>query len=274
MTSCADLVDPEVNLFRGDMATPRPTPPRFYEPLENATWGDRFSHMVMNYINHPSLLQETPTGQLWNCQPSSVLNPDLGHFIAHLSKTILVTDPAYPELFHETGLDGLPNLHHVTITIATRIVDRTEDPPGRCHEILVVAKGYDSADNVFGNTDEDIDFMGCYGPGFRFCMDAGGWADAPVNLLLPILRDIFGDWRCVVEYLKYMIRQIMARAGTEAHPLVHMHILGDGLNFRREMLRIAGTIEIGFDIVDGAPTDISKNNMVWQVLQNGRWEDL
>jgi hypothetical protein len=62
---------------------------------------------MFNYLNHPSLLQEIPTGELWNCQPSSETDPDIGISIEHMSQTILVTDPAYPELFQKTGLDRI-----------------------------------------------------------------------------------------------------------------------------------------------------------------------
>ena len=82
-----------------------------------------------------------------------------------MSQTILVTDPAYPELFQKTGLDRMPNLHHVTFKIATRITDRQE---GRAHEILVTAKAFDSADNVLPSSDLNPD--GHYG----VWMDLGG----------------------------------------------------------------------------------------------------
>jgi hypothetical protein len=238
--------------------------------------------MVYNYVNHPSLLEATPIGELWNCQASSELHPDLGISIQHLSqvgvggeisflfglfhdfllrlchlpnlslrgtnansmstKTILVTDPAYPELFQQTGLDGMPNLHHVTFTIGTRIADRQE---GRAHEILLAAKGYDSADNVlpclYGNHSG-------YCGGLDFWMDMGGWAGEPVDQLLPIVKDIFGDWKCVVEYLKYMIELSESHGPPLTHPLIHMNILGDGLAFRRATLRISGSIVSGIVI--------------------------
>jgi hypothetical protein len=225
--------------------------------------------MVFNYVNHPSLLQAIPTGELWNCQPSSELNPDRGISIEHISQTIIVTDPAYPELFQMTGSDSLPNLHHVTFTIGTRITDREE---GRAHEILLTAKAYDSADNVL--PDSDGDYPGHYGPGLRFCMDVGGWAYAPVNVLLPILRDIFGDWRCVVEYLKHFIDYSESDDGPDRHPLIHMHILGDGTSFRRAKLRIYGSMALGAGIRNGVPTEIFEDNRRWQEFRNGRWEFL
>jgi hypothetical protein len=128
-------------------------------------------------LHQPSLLlQEIPTGELWNCQPSSETDPDLGTSIEHMSQTILVTDPAYPELFQQTGLDRMPDLHHITLKIAIRITDRQE---GRAHEILVTAKAFDSAYNVLPSSDENP-------PGhYSVWMDVGGWADAPATHLLP-----------------------------------------------------------------------------------------
>ncbi|KAE8450290.1 hypothetical protein EG329_006718 [Mollisiaceae sp. DMI_Dod_QoI] len=246
---------------------PRPRPPTFREPAQNAPWGIRMTCMVFNYINHPSLLQATPIGEPWNFQSSSEMNPDLGNSIEHMSQTMLVTDPAYPELFQQTGVNGLPNLHHITFTIGTRIKDREE---GQAHEIWLRAQAYDSADNVFPDPDGDpSDDIGC-----GFFMDVGGWAGSPADLLVPVLKDIFGDWRCVVEYLKYMIGISQSNDAPDVHPLLHMDILGDGMTFRRATLRIAGSIVMGADMVNGVPTRIFEDNRTWQEFRNGGWEDL
>ncbi|KAE9365181.1 hypothetical protein N431DRAFT_430690 [Stipitochalara longipes BDJ] len=180
-----------------------------------------------------------------------------------MSQTILVIDPAYPELFQKTGLDLIPNLHHVTFTIGTRITDREE---GRAHEILLTAKVYDSADNVLPSSDGD----GHY----HLWMDVGGWAYAPAADLLPIVKDIFGDWKCVVEYLKYFIDKSESDDEPGMHPLIHMDILGDGLAFRRATLRISGSTVFGVGIRDGALAQIFEDNRRWQELRNGRWVDL
>lgn len=244
-----------------------PRPPKFREPAQNASWGRRLLYTMFNYINHPSLLQAIPTGELWNCQPSSETDPDLGTAIEHMSQTILVTDPAYPELFQKTGLDRMPNLHHVTFNIATRITDRQE---GRAHEILVTAKAFDSADNVLPSSDLNPD--GHYG----VWMDVGGWADAPAAAthLLPVLKNIFADWKCVVEYLKFFIDYSESNNQPVIHPLIHMDILGDGPTFRRSTLRVSGTIVFGAGIRNGVPTPIWEDDRRWQELRNGRWEDL
>jgi hypothetical protein len=242
-----------------------PRPPKFREPAQNASWGRRLQLTLFNYINHPSLLQAIPTGELWNCQPSSETDPDIGISIEHMSQTILVTDPAYPELFQKTGLDRMPNLHHVTFKIASRITDRQE---GRAHEILVTAKAFDPADNVLREPEGN--------PAGRYSvwMDVGGWAGTPASHLLPILKDIFADWKCVVEYLKYIIKHSQSGDEPVIHPLIHMDILGDGPTFRRSTLRISGTIVFGAGIRNGVPTPILEDDRRWQELRDGRWEDL
>jgi len=248
-----------------------PKPPTYREPIQNASWGYRFLCMVFNFVNHPSLLEETPTSELWNCQPSSKLDPDLGISIEHMSKTILVTDPAYPELFQKTGLDGLPNLHHVTFAIATRITVREE---GRALEILLTAKAYDSESHVLPDSGGDSpDLLGHWGPGLRFIMDVGGWAPSPADQLLPIVKDIFVDWKCIVEYLKSYVNRDDDEPPLR-HPLIHMDVLGEGLDFRRTTLRIAGTMAFGIGIRNGVPAQIFDDNRRWQELRIGRWEDL
>ncbi len=134
----------------------------------------------------------------------------------------------------------MPSLHHVTFKVATRITDREEF---RAHEILVTAKAFESADNVLRTSDENP--AGYYG----VWMDVGGWTDVPAAHLLPILKDIFADWKCIVEYLKRFIGY--SQSGEPLiHPLIHMDILGNSPTFRRNTLRVSGAIVFGAGIRD------------------------
>jgi hypothetical protein len=179
-----------------------PKAPVYYVPNDaNATHGWRLTAAVFNWLNHLSHLTAVPTGQVWDCQQSTEVNPDLRISINHVVQTILATDPAYSDIFQQSGLDRLPNLHHITFSIGTRITDRTAE--GRTeeerskerlsYEILVVVKTYDSANNVLLVTDNVTYFPGCYG-GTDLCYYADwGWGNAPITML-PILKDVFGEW--------------------------------------------------------------------------------
>lgn len=179
----------------------------------------------------------------------------------------------------------MPNLHHITFSIGTRITDRTaegrtEEERGKEHlhyEILVVAKTYDSANNALPVTDNVTYFPRCYG-GTDLCFDSDwGWSKASLTML-PILNDIFREWQCIVEYLKYRVSLFPNRGfpgrDRPQHPLLHIDVLREGMDFRRATLRISGTTIMGILMVDGVLQFGVEDDRTWQELRNGRWEDL
>lgn len=249
-----------------------PKAPVYYVPTADASQGWRLMAAVFNWFNHPSLLTAVPTGQVWDCQQSTEVNPDLGISITHETQTILATDPTYSDIFQKSGLDRVPNLHHITFSIGTRITDRTaqlrteEERSKKCqsYEILVVAKTYDSANKVLPVTDNVTYFPGCYGGTDLCCYADWGWSNAPIAML-PILKDIFREWQCVVEYLKHMAT-LFPDGDVAEHPLLHMDVLGEGMTFRRAILREASTTIFALG-------GISTHSQLLE-LRNGRWEVL
>lgn len=78
-----------------------------------------------------------------------------------------------------------------------------------------------------------------------------------------------------MEYLKYMINyRLFSDDVPQEHPLIHMHILGDGPSFRKATLRISGVMTFGIGMRNGVPAQIFEDDIRWQELRNGRWEDL
>lgn len=245
--------------------TPRPSSPTYRELIPEARGANQMICMLANYVNHPSLLAVTPSGELWSSPSSTYIDGWTGAFTEHFSQTFLPTDPVYQEVFKKPGFDRIPHVDHVEFTIGTRILDR---PEGRSHEIVLFAKALDVNDEIVKLGD------GYFGD---YYFDAGGWPCTPARavMLLPILKDIFGDWKCIVEYLKYKMESLWHDEDPNwylPHPLIHMGILGDGMTLRRASVRCAGTIVTGFD-----PTRnglIFEDNRVWQELRNGIWEDI
>lgn len=218
--------------------------------------------MVFNYLNQPSLLEATPTGEFWSSRPGPSTEQFTGDSTEHFSQTILVTDPAYSELFQATGLDRLPNLHHVTFAISTRILDR---PEGRAHEFLLNTTLYDADWKELPELQSNDGYTG------DVFFDVGGWPHTPLRPeLLPVLKDIFGDWKCVVEYFKSQAIYAMYPEERSSHPLFHMGILGDGEHLRRAEMRMAGTMTMG--VING--DYVHKDDRVWQEFYDGGWHDI
>tara|TARA_R110002060_G_scaffold1190_3_gene2586 strand:+ start:3992 stop:4303 length:312 start_codon:yes stop_codon:yes gene_type:complete len=94
---------------------------------------------------------------------------------------------------------------------------------GLAHEFLLTTEVVDSAGQRIPRSDEG--FSG------DISLDVGGWWTIDgLPPLVTILRDIFGDLKCVVEYFKLMCD---GSGQQTPHPLIHMGILGQGQLFRR-----------------------------------------
>lgn len=94
---------------------------------------------------------------------------------------------------------------------------------GLAHEFLLTTEVVDSAGQRIPRADEG--FSG------DISLDVGGWWTIDgLPPLVTILRDIFGDLKCVVEYFKLMCD---GSGQQTPHPLIHMGILGQGKLFRR-----------------------------------------